>query len=120
MDKREEYGIYDDPSRRGKKKKSKPKIKRTFITVLLGLVFLYAIFVISKTQWNLYQTNQEVEALQKELDQVQLEQEALVEMKDYVGSNEYIEYKARKELGLIKQGEHLIVLAEPLDITEEK
>ncbi len=120
MDKREEYGIYDDPGRRAKKKKRKPKIKRTFITVLLGLVFLYAIFMITKTQWNLYQTNQEVEALQEELDQVQQEQEALVEMKDYVGSDEYIEYKARKELGLIKQGEHLIVLAEPSDSTGEK
>ncbi|QRN85251.1 septum formation initiator family protein [Clostridia bacterium] len=120
MDNREQNSVYDDPGRRAKKKKRKPKIKRTFVTVLLGLVFLYAIFMITKTQWSLFQTNQEVEALQQQLNEVQEEQEALLELKDYVGSDEYIEYKARKELGLIKQGEHLIVLDETLEDGEEK
>lgn len=120
MDSTEQNSVYDDPGRRSKKKKSKPKIKRTFVTAILGLVFLYAVFMITKTQWSLFQTNQEVDALQEQLNQVQQEQEALLELKDYVGSDEYIEYKARKELGLIKEGEHLIVLDETLDAEEEK
>ena len=111
METREEYGIYDDPGRRARKKKRRTKSKRqTFVAVLFAVVFFYALFSIGRTQWALYQTNQEVQALQEELNRLQEEQEELLEMKEYVGSQEYIEYKARKELGLIKEGESLIVL----------
>ncbi len=113
MEEQDNYGVYEDPHRGAQKKKNKFKGKQTFIRVILTLVLAYLIFLIASVQWNLYKTNQKLSDLQDELARLQREHLELLEFKEYVGSEEYIEYRARKELGLIKEGERVIVLTDP-------
>ncbi len=115
MDKPMEMGMYEDPCRRARKKPGKQKRTRKVFTFLLVVLFLYFGTVILQNQYRLYLVNQRVDALRQEIQLLESQREELLAMREYVESQEYIEYKARRELDLIRDGERVLVLTDPGD-----
>ena len=113
MDRREGQSIYDDPSRSGRRKKPSAKRARRMLVVFFVFLMVYFGTAIVKAQVDLYQANQELRELDEVLFQLQLEKETLEHEREFVESEEYVEFKAKRELGLLKPGETLIILKDP-------
>jgi cell division protein FtsB len=51
--------------------------------------------------------------LQEEVDTLKQQREQLIQIRDYLGSDEYVEFMARRVFGLVKPGEKLVVVDAP-------
>lgn len=51
--------------------------------------------------------------LRNEVAQLRREQEELLQLRDYLRTDEYVEYMARRVLGLVKPGETLVLVEAP-------
>jgi cell division protein FtsB len=51
--------------------------------------------------------------LRSEVEQLRLEQEQLQQIRDYLRTDEYIEFMARRVFGLVKPTENLVVVEAP-------
>lgn len=58
-----------------------------------------------------YQLRQEQASLSREIDELAVEHEQLIAVRDYLKSDEYVEEVARQELGLVRPGETLVVVS---------
>lgn len=116
MDTKETRSIYEDPCRSGRRKK--PAVKRARRMLVLFFVFLMVYFgsAIVKAQFDLYQANQELRELEEQLFELEVQRDYLEEEREFVESEEYVEFKAKRELGLLKPGETLIILQEPDEV----
>lgn len=58
-----------------------------------------------------YQLRNDERALEREIDALDSDREQLATTRDYLKSDEYIEYVARRVLGLVRPGETLVVVS---------
>jgi cell division protein FtsB len=58
-----------------------------------------------------YQLRNDERALQREIDALDADRAQLAATRDYLKSDEYIEYIARRVLGLVRPGETLVVVS---------
>ncbi|HLC89824.1 MAG: hypothetical protein A3J65_00845 [Candidatus Buchananbacteria bacterium RIFCSPHIGHO2_02_FULL_45_11b] len=97
---------------RNEKPKSKIswKTKAVFLALLIGLVFIIMNF--SRGFQKNRQINREIGGLKAEIGQLEKDNLELKQMVDYFNSTAYIEEKARVDLGLKKEGEKVVVIAD--------
>lgn len=77
--------------------------------VTIGLI-LYVAFLLSRSTWHNYQTNQQISALNDDLKKLQAENQNLNNEIVYYQTESFKELEARRRLGLKKQGENVVVL----------
>lgn len=84
------------------------------MTIVLAAVLLvggYLTFTTGRYVIHNYQARQEERDLRTELVQLERDHDELVSVRDYLKSDEYIEYVARRTLGLVFRGETLVVVS---------
>ncbi|GFN21764.1 cell division protein FtsL [Thermanaeromonas sp. C210] len=81
------------------------------LLLLLGLLYLAGAFI--HLEWKIYQVNKELEAYRQQKEALLEEQARLQEEIRRLNTDEYIERVAREELGLIKEGEKVLLPAQP-------
>jgi cell division protein FtsB len=82
--------------------------------ILAGIALLaiaYLGFTTARYVIHNYQLRGDERALRAELDQLDRDHEQLAATRDYLKSDEYIEYIARRILGLVRPGETLVVVS---------
>jgi len=109
----EEDSIYRDPGRRKREPKAGPRRTRTLFFVAVLVLGVYFGTAIVQTQLKIYQANRQLEQLDEELYRLRQENRELEQQRQYVESDEYVEWKARQELGLVRPDEKVIILTEP-------
>lgn len=97
------------PSKKGKRKKK--RFRRRYI--LLILVLTYIIYSFGSEYFTLKKLNAQYAALEMEKQQLLSEQQYLQAQHKYMLSDAFVELIARKELGFVKPGEHVILSAKP-------
>lgn len=86
--------------------------------LLLFAFVLYLLFVVSKTVWGNYKSNQEILVEQAKLEQLKNEVANLRDQNNYYQTQSFKEKEARAKLGYISAGEKVVSL--PYDTKEEK
>ncbi|KUK12044.1 MAG: Septum formation initiator [Moorella sp. 60_41] len=81
------------------------------LLLLLGFLYLAGAFI--HLQWKIYQVDKELEAYRQQKTALLEEQARLQEEIRRLNTDEYIERVAREELGLIKEGETVLLPARP-------
>ena len=82
------------------------------IVVALAVVAIgYLAFSTARYVVHNYQLRGEEQQLQRDVDQLERDHEDLTAVRDYLESDEYIEYVARRTLGLVRPGETLVVVS---------
>ena len=82
------------------------------LVVALAVVAIgYLAFSTARYVVHNYQLRGEEQQLQREVDQLDRDHEDLTAVRDYLESDEYIEYVARRTLGLVRPGETLVVVS---------
>jgi cell division protein FtsB len=67
-----------------------------------------------------YRLAEDESRLQEQVDQLRTQKEQLSQIREYLRSDEYVEFMARRVFGLVKPGEKLVVVdAPPPHRTEE-
>lgn len=97
-----------------KKKKIKKRFQRRYI--LLVIVIAYITYAFGSEYFTLTKLNSQYANLDGQKQALLVQQKYLQAQQKYMNSNAFIEMTARKELGLIKTGEHLVLSAKPGDI----
>lgn len=83
-------------------------------TVVLGIALLavgYLAFTTARYVHHNYQAGKEERQIEADLVQLDRDHDELVAVRDYLKSDEYIEYIARRILGLVRPGETLVVVS---------
>ena len=86
----------------------------TLTPLLLAAAALVAGYFVVTTARNIYhnhQLAQEETAIRRDIARLDRDHKQLVAVRDYLKSDEYIEYNARRVLGLVKPGETLVVVS---------
>jgi len=78
--------------------------------VVLTIVFLLLVAALGRESYFNYRTNQEIEKLQEEIDEMQKSNSDLSEMEKYFQSEEFLEKEAKLKLNLVREGEKLIIV----------
>ena len=79
-----------------------------------AVVVVYLIFTVAGNGIQSFQRGQDEDRLSDEVQEMQERYNRLTALRDYLNSDEYIEWVARRELGLVGPGETgIIVLSEP-------
>lgn len=93
-------------------RKSKGKITgRKFMTLLLGSLVLYLAFNFGQGFYQIHQLKNEISSLEQEVTELQEINTKLSDEVDHLHSPEAIEKIAREKLGLIRDGEIVIMRA---------
>lgn len=79
-----------------------------FLIVSLPLVFLL-IFTFVRSYYSNYKIDQEIEALQKEIESLESKKLESMDILNYVMSSDFVEEKARTELNMKREGENVVV-----------
>ncbi|NMA01126.1 MAG: septum formation initiator family protein [Clostridia bacterium] len=108
MDRREK------PKRRTRKSKGK-MIGRKLMTLILGSLIFYLAFNFGQGFYQIHQLKKELSALEQEYTELQEINNELLNEVEYLHSPEAIEKIAREKLGLIKEGEIVIMRAREAD-----
>ncbi len=92
-----------------------PSTLRRFFTSRLFLVVIFSaialiLFGYARTYYQGYKVKQEIENLQKEVDNLQKKKFQSMELLNYVTSDAFVEEKARTELNLKKPGENVLII----------
>lgn len=98
-------------NKRVKVSKRFPKISTA--RLILAATLLIAVYFIATGTVNAIRTHQlrqQEDRLQADIKDLQARYERLQALKNYLGSEEYIESVAREQLGLVKRGEQGIVV----------
>jgi len=94
---------------------SVPRLPRLPLTTLLvgaaALVAAYLVFTTVRDVVRNYQLSDEKAALRREIAGLDVENQQLTAVRDYLESDEYVEYVARSVLGLVRPGETLVVVS---------
>jgi cell division protein FtsB len=81
------------------------------LLVALVLVVGYLALTIAGSVVRDYQLRQERAALTREIAQLENDREQLINVRDYLRSDEYVEYVAQRVLGLVRPGETLVIVS---------
>jgi cell division protein FtsL len=81
--------------------------------LILCVLVLWVGFNFARTAYRNYRLRVEIESLQREIAAVELRNKQLEEEIVNWQSPEYVERAAREELGLVKPGETVYILAQP-------
>ncbi len=101
------------PRRRKKQDRKRVKLlwkRRFFLTALIGVICILLFLPLQIKIWGM---KEELFRLRREEQAVLKRQEELRENLKYYASDAFVEEAARRELGLVKPGETLIVPAVP-------
>lgn len=80
---------------------------------LIGLILIVLIsFPLAKSVSKRYQIDKEIKDLDKEISDVEAKNRDLKQLINYLESDQFVEEKARLNLGLKKQGENVVVIKE--------
>ncbi len=80
--------------------------------IIFGIFLLYIIFHFAQSYVYYLDRQAELKNLENEVSELQETREDFKEKIEYASSLEYIEKVAREQLGLVKEGETLIVVIE--------
>ncbi len=83
--------------------------------IILCVLILWIGISFARVQYRNYKLRVEIESLQRELGAIELRNQQLEEEIKNWQSPEYVERVAREELGLVKPGETVYILAQPLE-----
>jgi cell division protein FtsB len=84
------------------------------VLLATAVVVVYLIFTAASDAIQSFQLGQDEDRLRDEVQGLQERYDRLSALKDYLNSDEYIEWAARHELGLVGPGETgIMVLSEP-------
>ena len=86
------------------------KNKKHIITFIIGLVSLYLLYLIGNTLYENYQVKKEVKDLEMAIIELEENNRVLTEEISYYKTASYVEKIARERLGLMKEGEKVIVI----------
>ena len=75
------------------------------------LVIGYFLATTARNVYHNYQLGQEESQIRRDIAQLDRDHQQLVAVRDYLKSDEYIEYNARRVLGLVRPGETLVVVS---------
>lgn len=86
-----------------------------------GRILLLATLVVSgymlmsagNTFLHSYRLVSDENRLQQEVDTLKQQREQLIQIRDYLETDEYVEFMARRVFGLVKPGEKLIIVEAP-------
>lgn len=95
----------------GGKSSASRRSRLPLLLLLLGLLYVAGAFI--HLQWKIYQVDKELEAYRQQKAALLEEQARLQEEIRRLNTDEYIERVAREELGLIKEGETVLLPARP-------
>src|SRR3972149_4037065 len=83
--------------------------RQIVLLLAVPLLFYLAALTASKAV-ETYQLNQQAEQLRQQIADLQARYEELEQTKHYVESPTYVEKVAREELGLLKYGDHAVII----------
>jgi len=87
-------------------------MKSKIISGLLTLFGLYLIVSFSRSIFDLYQKSKEIEKERLKVEALKIKNEELKKQLEYVRSQEFLEKEAREKLGLVREGEVVVILPE--------
>jgi cell division protein FtsB len=83
-------------------------------TLLLAAALLasgYFVVTTGRYIYHNYRLHQDQAQIRRDIAQLDRDHEQLVAVRDYLKSDEYIEYTARRILGLVRPGETLVIVS---------
>ena len=80
------------------------------IIIVEFLVVSYLLYTLTKSVYQSYQIDQHIESLRKERDEIATENKQKEADYSYYSSDAYIEKIAKQNLGLVNQGEQVVVI----------
>lgn len=90
--------------------------KRLNVLQFLGLILaLWLLFCFGKGMVTNYRLKLEIADIKMEIDAIRMRNAELEREIEKYNSPEYVEKIAREELGLVKPGETLFIMSQPLD-----
>jgi cell division protein FtsB len=93
-------------------------LTRTRIAILLATAFAgYLLFSAAGDLLLNHRLDEDEAELQREIDQLAEDRERLVEIREYLKTDTYIEGVARNVLGLVRPGESLVVVSSSAPVT---
>src|SRR3989339_1744285 len=94
--------------------RSKQSVNSFFHSYLFLLIVIIVAIMISfsyiRTYYRNYQIKNEIEQLQKQAKDLEIQKLNLLEKLNYVKSSDFVELKAKTDLGMIKPGEKVMVV----------
>ncbi|MCJ7509876.1 MAG: septum formation initiator family protein [Dehalococcoidia bacterium] len=86
-----------------------------------AVVVVYLIFTVASNAIQSFQLGQDEDRLRDDVQGMQERYDRLTALRDYLNSDEYIEWVARRELGLVGPGEKtgIIVLSEATPVSSQ-
>jgi cell division protein FtsB len=93
-------------------------LTRTRVAILLATVVAsYLLFSAAGDLLLNHRLNEDEAQIQREIDQLEADRDRLVEVREYLKTDAYIEGVARNVLGLVRPGESLIVVSSSAPVT---
>jgi len=90
------------------------------VLLVTAVVVVYLIFTVASNAIQSFQLGQDEDRLHDEVQGMQERYNRLTALRDYLNSDEYIEWVARRELGLVGSGETgILVLSEPTPVSSQ-
>jgi len=90
------------------------------VLLVTAVVVVYLIFTAVSSAMQSFQLGEDEDRLRDEVQGLEERYHRLSDLRDYLNSDEYIEWVARRELGLVGPGETgIIVLSEPTPVLSE-
>jgi cell division protein FtsB len=83
------------------------------VLLVTVIVTAYLTFSAGHNLLNSYRLANDEGRLQRQVDGLQTEFDQLQQVRDYLRSDEYVEYMARRVFGLVKPGENLVIIDAP-------
>jgi len=81
-----------------------------FFLIFCVVIFLAILFSLAKGTIKNYRVDYEVQDLQKEISNLERQNEEFTQLINYLKSENFIEQEAKLKLGLKKSGENLVVI----------
>jgi cell division protein FtsB len=90
------------------------------VLLVTAVVIVYLIFTAVSSAMQSLQLGEDEDRLRDEVQGLEERYQRLSDLRDYLNSDEYIEWVARRELGLVGPGETgIIVVSEPTPVPSE-
>jgi cell division protein FtsB len=83
------------------------------ILVATMVVAGYFVFSASVNLLHSYRLHNDQARLQRDVEELRVQQDQLLQIRDYLRTDEYVEFMARRVFGLVKPGEVLVTVDAP-------
>lgn len=80
------------------------------LTIAGILIIIYAAFALSRTLWQNYKMNRDINSLGKEIESLEERKQELTNLIAYYKTESYKEKEARRRLGYQKPGEKVLII----------